>query len=101
MKFYGKKAEAILKALKGEGQESGCMEFEEGQDITRPTETEGPGHKVKLCNLNPGVICREGKCTVRCNRHPWHIEWKRGHIHDEQCFYARSPAINPGPPKKV
>jgi hypothetical protein len=91
----------IVAAGELQGQESGRVEFEEGQDIFRPIETEGPGPKVKLCNLNPGVICREGKCTVRCNRHPWHIEFLRGHIHDENYFYARSPPINPGPPKQV
>ena len=99
MRFYGAAANAILQALKGEGQESECVEFEEGQDINRPIETEGPGPKVKFCNLNPCVICREAKCTVRCNRHPWHIEWKRGYIHDERGFYTRTAPIKPGPPK--
>jgi len=99
MNIFEKAADDIIKALNEEGQESGCVEFEEGQDITRPTETEGPGQNVKFCNLNPCVICREGKCTVRCNRHPWHIEWKRGYIHDEHGDYARSPPTKPGPPK--
>lgn len=42
MRFYGDAANAILQALKGEGQEPRRVEFEEGQDINRPIETEGP-----------------------------------------------------------
>ena len=71
----------------------------EGQDISGPIKAEGPVPKVKFCWLNPGVVCRDGKCTVRCNRHPWHIEWRRGCIHDEKGFYRTTPPIKPGPPK--
>jgi hypothetical protein len=99
MRIYGDAANAILQALKGEGPEPGRVEFEGGQDINRPIETERPLQKATFCNFNPGVICCGGKCTVRCNRHPWHIEFKRGHIRDKSGIYARSSPIKPGPPK--
>ena len=88
-----------MAASEFEGQKSGRVEFEEGQDITQPIETEGPDKKAKLCNLNPGVICSKGKCTVRCKWHPWHTEFKQGIIHNQHGKYERFTPIKPGPPK--
>jgi len=82
-----------------EGQKSGRETFEEGRDINRPPETEGPGKKAKFCHLNPGVVCRGETCSVICNRHPWHIEFMRGNIHDEKHFYAIASPIKPRPPR--
>lgn len=71
----------------------------EGQDIEPPIKAEGPGKRVKFCQHSDQVLCKENKCTVACDRHPWHREYKQGYIHDENGFYAAKPPIKPGPPK--